>query len=101
MNLHEEKENMTETPSHTAYLNVAGWAGLLRKERKDGDYHKIVFQIVRGGKERMEEVGSDGGRWVYGTIGVPWEMVYGLSVAESSGGNDGSTALCCARSYRR
>lgn len=63
-----------------------GWAGLLRKERKGGDYQKTVFQTARGGGEGQEEVGCGGNRGIYGTAGVPGEMTYRLCVVESSGG---------------
>lgn len=48
----------------------------------------------------MGEVGSDGGKWVYGTRGIHGEMAFGLSVVESSGGKYAFTALYCTRSRR-
>ena len=80
-----------------------GWAGLLRKERKDGDYKKTVFKLREEAGRGQEEVGCGRNRGIYGADCVLGEMAYRLCVVESSGGGNGPPValLVCHAGSRR
>ena len=63
------------------------WGGTYsRKKGKTAITTRWCFKLREGAGRGWEEVGSDGGKWVYGTLGIHGEMAYRLSVVESSGG---------------
>ena len=82
---------------------LSQWSGnggtYSRRRGKTAITTRWCFKLREETGRGWGEVGSDGGKWVYGTLGIYGGMAYRLFVVESSGGKDASMALCCTRSH--